>query len=46
MGIDTSEVMYSAYPEDKKRMVEDYQNNRKEKVMFIGDGINDSPVLA
>ena len=46
LGIDTSNVVYKAYPEDKKKAVENLQLNNKEKVMFVGDGINDSPVLA
>lgn len=38
-------VTYQAYPETKKEVVEKYQSEGK-KVMFVGDGINDSPVLA
>lgn len=45
LGIPTDNVTYQAYPETKKQIVEEYQA-RGEKVMFIGDGINDSPVLA
>ena len=45
LGIDTIDVVYKAYPEDKKKTVERFQN-MGEKVMFVGDGINDSPVLA
>ena len=45
LGIETKDVVYKAYPEDKKRAVEAFQAN-KEVVMFVGDGINDSPVLA
>lgn len=38
--------MYSeANPEKKKLIVEEYQK-KGDKVMFVGDGINDSPVLA
>ena len=43
--LDIDNVVFQAYPEDKKRAVENYQAEG-EKVMFIGDGINDSPVLA
>lgn len=45
LGIDPEDVVYKAYPEEKKIAVERLQQNG-EKVMFVGDGINDSPVLA
>lgn len=45
LGIDIKDVVYKAYPEDKKKTVERFQQ-AGEKVMFVGDGINDSPVLA
>ena len=45
LGIPVENVTYSAYPETKKKVVEQYQSEGK-KVMFVGDGINDSPVLA
>jgi Cu+-exporting ATPase len=45
LGIDLQNVVYKAYPDDKKKTVEKFQE-RNEKVMFVGDGINDSPVLA
>ena len=45
VGIDYDDVVYQAYPEDKKKTVEKLQKEG-EKVMFIGDGINDSPELA
>jgi len=38
-------VTYRAYPKDKKKVVMKYQA-AGEKVMFVGDGVNDSPVLA
>ena len=45
LGIDTTDVVYRASPEDKKKAVEAFQK-KGERVMFVGDGINDSPVLA
>lgn len=45
VGIDRHNVMFRAKPEGKKYKVEDLQNHG-EKVMFVGDGVNDSPVLA
>jgi P-type E1-E2 ATPase len=45
LGIDKRDVLYKAYPNDKKTVVEKYQKEGQ-SVMFIGDGINDSPVLA
>ena len=45
VGIPADNVKYKAYPNDKKRFVIDFQAHG-EKVMFIGDGVNDSPVLA
>lgn len=45
LDIPSSNVTFRAYPNDKKRMVKKFQA-AGEKVMFIGDGVNDSPVLA
>lgn len=45
LGIDFKDVTYQAYPETKKEVVMKYQSEG-ELVMFVGDGINDSPVLA
>ena len=45
LDIPKSNVTFRAYPNDKKRAVKKFQANG-EKVMFIGDGVNDSPVLA
>lgn len=45
LNIPMEYVTYSAYPETKKQVVEKYQAEGS-KVMFVGDGINDSPVLA
>lgn len=46
VGID--EVKYELLPQDKYKMLEaDLQNKRPEdKLVFVGDGINDSPVIA
>lgn len=38
-------VTYRAYPNEKKKVVMKYQR-AGEQVMFVGDGVNDSPVLA
>jgi len=45
LDIPSDNVSYRAYPNDKKRLVAKFQAEG-EKVMFIGDGVNDSPVLA
>ena len=45
LGIDAEDVTYQAYPDTKKQIVQRYQA-RGESIMFVGDGINDSPVLA
>ena len=45
LGIPTPLVTFRAYPNDKARAVRKYQQ-QGEKVMFVGDGVNDSPVLA
>jgi len=45
LGIEVKDVVYRAYPSEKQKAVEKMQENN-EKVMFVGDGINDSPVLA
>jgi P-type E1-E2 ATPase len=45
LGIDVKDVVYKAYPTDKKKAVEKMQA-KGQRVMFVGDGINDSPVLA
>lgn len=45
LKIDPKDVTYSAYPETKRDVVMQLQR-AGHKVMFIGDGINDSPVLA
>lgn len=45
LGIPSDLVTPKAYPNDKKRVVKGFQA-AGERVMFIGDGVNDSPVLA
>ena len=45
LNIAMENVTYSAYPETKKEVVQKYQE-KGACVMFVGDGINDSPVLA
>ena len=45
LSIPLENVTYRAYPNDKKSTVQKFQE-RGEKVMFVGDGVNDSPVLA
>lgn len=39
------EVYYELLPQDKVRIIENEKNNSK-NVAFVGDGINDSPVIA
>lgn len=45
LEIPETSVTYRAYPKDKKKVVMQLQA-QGEKVMFVGDGVNDSPVLA
>jgi Cu+-exporting ATPase len=45
LNLKPENVLYRAYPEDKKAKVE-YLQRMGRKVMFIGDGVNDSPVLS
>lgn len=33
-------------PKDKSDILEEFKNNNEKKVAFVGDGINDAPVLA
>ena len=44
VGIDR--VNYKMLPEDKYNKIEELINHNVKKVAFVGDGINDSPVLA
>lgn len=43
LGIDYVEA--ELLPEDKARVVKEFEE-RKEKIMMVGDGVNDSPALA
>ena len=45
VGINPDNVTYEAYPETKRSIVENLQRQGN-FVIFVGDGINDSPVLA
>lgn len=45
LEIPLENITYRAYPNDKKTKVAGFQK-QGEKVMFVGDGVNDSPVLA
>ena len=45
LNIDFENVTYEAYPDTKRQVVSKYQKDGA-KVLFVGDGINDSPVLA
>jgi len=45
LNIAVGNVTYQAYPDTKRQVVSKYQKEGS-KVMFVGDGINDSPVLA
>ena len=46
--LDLDAVHADLLPEDKVRVFESIQNQHKEggKIAFVGDGINDAPVLA
>ena len=45
LSIDEANVTYQAYPDTKRQVVEKLQGQGR-KLLFVGDGINDSPVLA
>ncbi len=44
--LNITEYHYGLLPQDKVSLAEDIIMNSKGKVMFVGDGINDAPVLA
>ncbi len=39
------EVYYELLPQDKVEVIQNLKKNTKNKLAFVGDGINDSPVL-
>ncbi|MCX8029714.1 MAG: heavy metal translocating P-type ATPase [Brevinematales bacterium] len=43
LGVDG--LFFGANPQDKVKVVEEYKNNYKEPIAYIGDGINDSIVM-
>lgn len=45
LDIPRENVTARAYPNEKKKVVQQFQA-KGERVMFVGDGVNDSPVLA
>lgn len=45
LNIPRENVTYSAYPDTKRQKVSELQQQGR-KVIFVGDGINDGPVLA
>ncbi len=46
--LNVDEVYYELLPEDKVKYIEKFitESKKNEKVAFVGDGINDAPVLA
>ncbi|MBQ9124887.1 MAG: cadmium-translocating P-type ATPase [Acholeplasmatales bacterium] len=44
--LEINEYYYSLLPQDKVSKAEEIIKNNSGKVLFVGDGINDSPVLA
>ena len=45
LGIDPEFVFFKASPTDKKNVIHRFENEG-ERVMFVGDGVNDSPAMA
>ena len=45
LGIDPEFVFFKASPTDKKNVIDRFENEG-ERVMFVGDGVNDSPAMA
>ena len=39
------EVKSECFPQDKLKLIEDYQNKEKDLICMVGDGINDAPAL-
>lgn len=44
-SIGIKEVYAELLPKQKLEIIEEIKNNKKNKVVFVGDGINDGPVL-
>ena len=45
LGIAAENVFFKASPKDKKTVIQRFEKDG-EKVMFVGDGVNDSPAMA
>ena len=45
LGIAPENVFFKASPKDKKTVIQRFEKEG-EKVMFVGDGVNDSPAMA
>mmetsp|Transcript_9213 Transcript_9213/g.11207 ORF Transcript_9213/g.11207 Transcript_9213/m.11207 type:complete len:105 (+) Transcript_9213:627-941(+) len=45
LGIAPELVFFKASPSDKKTVIQKFEQEG-EKVMFVGDGVNDSPAMA
>lgn len=43
--VGTSEVLSNLLPEDKFKWIENYKQNEKSKIGYVGDGLNDAPSL-
>ena len=39
------EVKSECFPQDKLKLIDDYQNKEKDLICMVGDGINDAPAL-
>lgn len=46
LGIDKDKVCTNLLPQDKVSKLEEIKNKSKKGTIFVGDGINDAPVLA
>ncbi|WP_418965598.1 heavy metal translocating P-type ATPase [Cetobacterium sp.] len=46
LGIDEDKICTNLLPQDKVSKLEDIKNKSKKGTIFVGDGINDAPVLA
>lgn len=43
--VGTSEALSNLLPEDKFKWIENYKQNEKSKIGYVGDGLNDAPSL-